>query len=214
MKLITVSVGMPRQVPWKGRTVTTGIFKSPVSGRVALGTLNLAGDGQADLSVHGGVDKAVYAYPAEHYDFWRPEQIAADLPHGSFGENFTTAGLSEDAVHIGDRFRVGSAEVMVTQPRMPCYKLGIRFGQPEMVKRFTESRRMGFYFSVQREGEVGAGDAIELVSRDENGVRVADITRLYLDGDDPELTERVLRLAALPVSWRDYFWGRADGRGG
>ncbi len=213
MELLTISVGLPRQVPWKGRTVTTGIFKSPVSGRVPLRSLNLDGDAQADLSVHGGPDKAVYVYPHEHYDYWR-SRLERDLPHASFGENFTTTGLLEDAVYIGDRFRVGSAEVLVTQPRMPCYKLGIKFGQAEMVKWFTESRRTGFYFAVSREGEVGAGDAIELVSRDENKVLVSDITRLYLDGDDAELRERAMRVTALPLSWREYFLNRSDGHSG
>jgi MOSC domain-containing protein YiiM len=209
MKLVTVSVGLPRQVPWKGRTVTTAIYKSPVNGRVQLDKLNLDGDRQADLSVHGGTDKAVYVYPAEHYEFWREKGIADDLHHASFGENFTTTGLLEDSVHIGDQFRIGSAEVVVTQPRLPCYKLGVRFGQAEMVKRFAESRRTGFYLAVLREGEVGAGDMVELLSQDENRVTVSTITRLYLDGDDdPEMLKRVLRVAALPPGWRDYFLGR------
>jgi MOSC domain-containing protein YiiM len=208
MKLVTISVGLPRQVPWKGRTVTTGIYKSPVSGRVHLGKLNLDGDRQADLSLHGGTDKAVYVYPAEHYEFWREKGAADELPHGSFGENFTTTGLLEDSVHIGDQFRIGSAEVVVTQPRLPCYKLGVRFGQAEMVKRFLESRRTGFYLAVLREGEAGAGDEIALLNQDENRVTVSTITRVYLDGDDdPQTLERVLRVTALPLGWRDYFLG-------
>ncbi len=213
MKLVSVSVGLPRQVAWKGRTVTTGIFKSPVNGRIHLGRLNLDGDGQADLTVHGGTDKAVYVYPSEHYEFWRGEQLPIELGDGSFGENFTTTGLLEDEVSIGDRFRIGTAEVIVTEPRMPCYKLGIRFGRPEMIKRFSESRRSGFYLSVLREGEVGAGDTIEAIGRDENHVRVSDITRLYLDGDeDLETMERAVRLPALPLGWRDYFLQRMTQR--
>ncbi len=144
--LISVNVGLPRTVEWKGREVTTGIFKEPVAGRVKLRTLNLDGDGQADLSVHGGPDMAVYAYPAEHYRYWRKELPRMDLPWGMFGENFTTEGILEDSVNIGDRFRIGAAELMVTQIRVPCYKLGMKFGRDDMVKRFLASRRSGFYF--------------------------------------------------------------------
>jgi len=158
INLISVNCGMPRQVPWHGRSVTTSIYKQPVEGRVALRTLNLDGDRQADLSVHGGAAKAVYCYPLAHYEYWKAELLGRELPSGSFGENFTVDGLAEDSVHIGDRFAVGSSEVVVTQPRIPCYKLGIRFEADEMVKRFLASRRMGFYLAVIREGEVGAGD--------------------------------------------------------
>jgi MOSC domain-containing protein YiiM len=213
MKLISVSVALPRSMPWKGHTVTTGIFKSPVKRRVRLNILNLEGDGQADLSVHGGTAKAVYLYPSEHYDYWRNEKIAVALPHGSFGENFTTIGLLEDTVHVGDQFRIGTAEVVVTQPRLPCLKLGIKFGDPAMVKRFAESRRTGFYLAVRREGEVGAGDFINLVSRDPNRVTVADITRLYLGNEEDRPTmERAVRVSALPANWREYFQDRIYGR--
>jgi MOSC domain-containing protein YiiM len=206
MKLVSVNVGLPRAVTWRGKTVMTGIFKEPVPGRMNLRTLNLDGDRQADLSVHGGPDKAVYVYPAEHYDYWRGELAGRDLPWGSFGENFTTTGLLEDAVHIGDRFRIGSAEVVVTQPRLPCYKLGIRFGQQDMVKRFSKSRRTGFYGAVLREGEVGAGDDITLLGRDAHQFPVADITRLYLrDEQDVEKMRRALLIDALPEGWRTYF---------
>jgi MOSC domain-containing protein YiiM len=212
MKLISVSVGLPRQVPWKSNAVTTGIFKAPVKRRVRLTILNLDGDGQADLSVHGGTAKAVYVYPSEHYDFWRDEKIAVALPHGSFGENFTTSGLLEDAVHIGDQFRIGTAEVVVTQPRLPCIKLGIKFGDPALVKRFADSRRTGFYLAVRREGEVGAGDFINLIAKDPNRVTVSDITRLYLDKvTDRPIMERALRVAALPANWREYFQDQIHG---
>src|SRR6266852_1746146 len=154
MKLVSVNVGLPREVMWHGRTVTTGIYKQPVEGRVALRKLNLDGDGQADLTVHGGEDKAVYCYPLEHYDYWKKELPGGDLPMGVFGENFTTEGLLE-GVHLGDRFSVGSAEVVVTQPSLPCYKLGVRFQSDDMVKRFLASGRSGFYFAVAREGQVG-----------------------------------------------------------
>jgi MOSC domain-containing protein YiiM len=206
MQLISVNVGLPREVAWKGTTASTGIFKEPVSDRVMVRSLNLDGDGQADLTVHGGLDKAVYVYPFEHYDYWRSELPDMDLPLGIFGENFTTTGLSEAEVNIGDRFRIGNLILMVTQPRLPCYKLGIRFGRPDMVKRFLASRRTGFYFRVLQEGEVGVGDTLELVSRDENNITVADITQLYVrEEDNPDLLQRAAQLEALPQSWRDYF---------
>jgi len=171
-----------------------------------LRTLNLDGDKQADLSVHGGPSKAVYAYPVEHYDFWRKELPNMNLPYGMFGENFTTKGLIENAVNIGDRFRVGTAEIIVTEPRMPCYKLGLRFGRADIVKRFLASRRTGFYFAVLKEGEVEAGATIEPLSQNENGITVADITRLYaFEKDDLTTLRRVVQLEALPESWRSYF---------
>jgi MOSC domain-containing protein YiiM len=206
MELISVNVGLPREVTWKGKTVGTGIFKEPVSKRVMVRLLNLDGDGQADLTVHGGLDKAVYVYPFEHYAYWRSELPDNDLPLGIFGENFTTTGLREEDVNIGDRFQIGTVRLMVTQPRLPCYKLGIRFGRPDMVKRFLASRRTGFYFRVLQEGEVGAGDTLELESRDDNNITVADITQLYVRAEDnPELLHRAAQLEALPQSWRDYF---------
>jgi MOSC domain-containing protein YiiM len=206
MKLVSVNVGLPRAVEWKGQLVTTAIFKEPVRGRLLLRTLNLDGDRQADLSVHGGRDKAVYVYPAEHYEYWREELPGRDLPWGSFGENCTTTGIVEAAVQIGDRFRIGSAEVVVTQPRLPCHKLGVKFGQADMVKRFAASRRTGFYVAVLKEGEVGAGDAIQLLGRAEQRITVADITRLYLrDGEDVEKMRRASEVEALPEGWRTYF---------
>jgi MOSC domain-containing protein YiiM len=206
MKLISVNVGLPREVTWKGKTVSTGIFKEPVSERVMVRSLNLDGDGQADLTVHGGADKAVYVYPFEHYDYWRGELPDTELRLGIFGENFTITGLREEEVNIGDRFRIGTVKLMVTQPRLPCYKLGIRFGRPDMVKRFLASRRTGFYFRVLQEGEVGAGDTLELVSRDDSNITVADITQLYTrEKNNPELLHRAAQLEALPKSWRDYF---------
>jgi MOSC domain-containing protein YiiM len=214
MKVVSVNVGLPCEVMWHGRTVTTGIYKEPVAGRVALRTLNLDGDRQADLSAHGGKDKAVYWYPIEHYACWKKELPDRELPLGVFGENFTTEGLLEDSVHLGDRFSVGSAEVVVTQPRMPCYKLGIRFGSDDMVKRFLASGRSGFYVAVRREGEVGAGDEIKVIAREENAVPVSAITHLYIakryGDDDVALLRRALRVAALPESWKEYFRKRLD----
>jgi MOSC domain-containing protein YiiM len=206
MRLISVNVGLPREVTWKGKPVTTAIFKEAVQGPILLRTLNLDGDRQADLSVHGGADKAVYVYPTEHYDYWRSELSGQELPWGSFGENFTTTGLLEGAVHLGDRFSIGSVEVVVTQPRLPCYKLGIKFGQADMVKRFSNSQRTGFYLAVRKEGIVAGGDAIQLLSRDPQQITVADVTRLYLrDDKDLEKMRRALQSEALPEGWRTYF---------
>jgi len=213
MKLISVNVSMPRDVIWKGRTVTTGIFKESVEGRVQLRKLNLDGDRQADLSVHGGPDKAVYCYPAEHYAYWRDELKRTDLPCGMFGENFTVEGMLEHETNIGDRFRIGSAVVMVTQPRMPCYKLGIKFGRDDMLKKFLSSLRSGFYFSVLEEGAVAAGDEIELLERDPNNITVTDITKLYsTEKTNNELKRRAIKVEALPASWRNYFLKQLSNR--
>ena len=206
MKIVSLNVGRPRLVVWNGQTVSTGIYKTPAAGRVSLRTLNLDGDRQADLTVHGGPDKAAYAYPSEHYGYWRDELPGAELPWGMFVENFTTEGLDESTVNIGDRFRLGSAEVTVTQPRLPCYKLGIKFGRQDILKMFLASGRTGFYFSVRREGEVGAGDEIELIGRDEHHVTVADALRLYVqDKHDLETLRRAVAVEALPESWREHF---------
>jgi MOSC domain-containing protein YiiM len=205
MKLISVCVGQPRQVDWKGKPVMTGIFKQPVNERVMMRSLNLDGDRQADLTVHGGAEKAVYAYPMEHYAYWRQELPDEELPWGAFGENLTIEGLSETSVNIGDRFRIGTAEVMVTQPRFPCFKLNLKFGRDDMVKRFLNSRLSGIYFSVVREGEVGAGDAIELVSRDENNITVADIVQIYVREANEDLVRRAIQVTALAGSLKDYF---------
>src|SRR5579859_4114069 len=181
MKLLSVNCGLPRVVDWHASPVATSIFKEPVSGRVGLRKLNLDGDKQSDLTVHGGQYKAVYCYPLEHYSYWREELPGRDLPLGVFGENFTIEdGPNEESVHIGDRFSVGTAEVVVTQPRLPCYKLGIRFGNDAMVKWFLASGRTGFYLAVTREGEVGAGDEMRLIGREEKSVSISAITRLYV----------------------------------
>jgi MOSC domain-containing protein YiiM len=205
MKLISVCVGVPREVSWKGKPVTTGIFKQPVAGRVMMRSLNLDGDQQADLTVHGGAEKAVYAYPMEHYPYWRQELPGEELPWGALGENLTVEGLSETTVNIGDRFRMGTAEVVVTQPRFPCFKLNLKFGRDDMVKRFLNSRLSGIYFSVAKEGEIGVGDAIELVSRDENNVTVADIVRIYVREADQDLVRRAIQVPALAATLRTYF---------
>ena len=211
MKLISVNVGLPRVVMSNGDPVSTGIFKEPVSGRVTLRTLNLDGDRQADLSVHGGSSKAVYAYPSEHYGYWKRELPEMKLPWGMFGENFTTTGLIESELNIGDTFRVGSAVVMVTEPRMPCYKLGIKFGRSDMIKRFLASERTGFYFAVLQEGDVGVGDPIELIERSKDSLRVSDITALYThEKHNVGLLRRAMEVEALPESWKNYFRHRLD----
>jgi len=212
MKLISVCVGVPREVSWKEKPVTTGIFKQPVNGRVMMRSLNLDGDRQADLTVHGGAEKAVYAYPVEHYAYWRQELPDEDLPWGAFGENLTIEGLSETAVNIGDRFRIGTAEVMVTQPRFPCFKLNLKFGRDDMVKRFLNSRLSGIYFSVVKEGDVGVGDAIELVSRDENNITVADIVQIYVREASEDLVRRAIQVPALADSLRTYFQQQLERR--
>ena len=214
MKIISLNVGLPREVDWHGRTVTTGIFKEPVRGRVMMRKLDLDGDRQADLTVHGGQYKAVYCYPVEHYAYWREELPGRELPMGMFGENLTTEGILELQLHLGDRFKIGAAEVMVTQPRLPCYKLGVRFGTDDMVKRFLASARTGFYLAVTREGEVGAGDEISLIAREENAVPVSEITRLYVSKqfgpEDLNSLRRAMKVEALPKSWKRYLQERAE----
>ncbi len=203
MQLMSVNVGMPREVPWNGITISTGIYKSPVAGDVAVGKLNLAGDGQADLTVHGGPEKAIYAYPAEHYGYWRDEFPAMPLTWGYFGENLTTTGLREDEVCIGDRLKIGSSTVMVTQPRLPCYKLAMRFGRDDIIKRFLASRRTGFYLSVLEEGVLSSAAEIEIVERNPEKVRVLDIINLFLGmPQDDAILQRALRIDALPEDWK------------
>ncbi|HLW54267.1 MAG TPA: MOSC domain-containing protein [Candidatus Angelobacter sp.] len=203
LRVISINVGLPREVEWKDMRVSTGIFKSPVTGPVRIAPLNLDGDRQADLTVHGGPAKAVYAYPAEHYEYWRKELPEVAFSWGHFGENLTTTGLREDTLYIGDRLRAGSAVLMVTQPRMPCYKLALRFDRDDMIHRFLASGRSGFYFSVIEPGEVSAGSDIEILDRDPQAVSVADITRLYLGPErDPDLVERAIRVGALPRNWK------------
>ena len=208
MHLVSVNTGLPRDVTWHGKVVTTGIFKNPVEGRVAVRRLNLDGDRQADLSVHGGQYKAIYCYPVEHYAYWQRELPDAALTLGIFGENFTTEGLLEGDVHIGDQFAVGSATVVVTQPRLPCYKLGVRFESDLMVKRFLASGRTGFYLAVVKEGNVGVGDEITSVARDPQAVPVSEITRLYVrktyDDRDAASVEKAMQVDALPDSWKDH----------
>jgi MOSC domain-containing protein YiiM len=204
MNVLSINVSLPLQVVSRGQAVLTGIYKVPVHKRVKVTRLNIEGDGQADLSVHGGPNKAVYAYPSEHYEYWRHELPGTELPWGTFGENLTLSGLMENNVHIGDRFRIGTAALMITQPRLPCYKLGIRLGCDDMPDRFLSSRRTGFYFAVVEEGEIGEGDHLEPIHQDVNGISVADLLHLLYDHEphNPELFEKALNVDALPPSWR------------
>jgi MOSC domain-containing protein YiiM len=210
MRVISVNVGLPRPVPWHNTIVTTGIFKQPATGSVAIHRLNLDGDQQADLSAHGGPNKAVYAYPAVYYERWRTELPDVALPWGMFGENLTVEGPLDDTVHIGDRFRVGSALLAVTQPRLPCYKLGIKFGRDDVVERFLAVGLTGCYFAVVEAGEVAAGDTIELVQRGEHDLTIADVVRLFKDEyADPVALARAAQLQTLSGALRSHFARRA-----
>ncbi|MGA8145825.1 MAG: MOSC domain-containing protein [Candidatus Acidiferrales bacterium] len=205
LKVVSLNVGVPRTVVWKGHEVTTGIFKEPVDGPAMLRRLDFDGDRQADLTVHGGPAKAAYAYPSEHYPLWKIDLPGMILPWGMFGENLTTEGLDEKSTFIGDKFKIGKAIVMVTQPRVPCYKLAVKFGRDDILKRMLGTGRSGFYFSVEHQGAIAAGDTIEKIHEDTSRVSVEDINRLYRDGgENANLLRRAARLEALPESWRDY----------
>ena len=211
MRVISVNVGRPRLALYKGATISTGIFKQPVAGAIALRTLNLEGDQQADLTAHGGPNKAVYGYPSEHYPFWREQLPGMDLPWGVFGENFTTEGLAEKDLHIGDRLRIGTAVLVVRQPRRPCYKLAANFQRDDILERFLRSGRSGFYFSVEGEGVVRAGDAFDFVSREPQGITIAEMNRLFVDEKyNRELLEKAIATPALPERWRDSLMMRLD----
>jgi len=181
MRVLSVNVSLPKRVPYKGRTVSTAIFKKPVAGRVPVRAVGLQGDAVGDPRVHGAPMKAVYGYPSEHYAFWTRELPGTDLPWGMFGENLTTEGLLESDVHIGDRYRVGTAVLEATNPRFPCFKLGIRFGREDILNRFLQSGRSGFYFRVVQEGDVAAGDAIHRVARAEARPTIADVVRARIE---------------------------------
>ena len=206
MRVLSVNVGLPREVIWRGKPVTTGIYKYPVAGRVHVRPLNLDGDGQADLRVHGGSDKAVYAYASEFYELWSRERPELELGPGAFGENLTTEGLIDEDVSVGDRFRIGTAELVVTQPRLPCFKLGMKMGRDDFVAEFLERGLLGFYLAVARAGEVEAGAPIVEVYRDPRGFRVTEVARLYArDRADVAGLRRAAELDVLPESWREYF---------
>jgi MOSC domain-containing protein YiiM len=205
-KILSVNISLPKEIDFEGQKITTGIFKEPVDRGVILRTLNLDGDRQADLTVHGGPDKAVYAYPIEHYEYWNKVFPTIEMPNGMFGENFTTEGLMEGEVRIGDVFRIGLSEVIATQPRMPCYKLGVKFGRMDVLRKFLASGRSGIYFKVSKEGEVRAGDTIEQIGKDTNRITISDIVRLYSsEKEDIESMRRAVKVEALPEGWKHHF---------
>lgn len=207
MELLSVNVGLPQVVPYKNKTATTGIFKKPVQGRVMLRRHNLDGDGQADLDNHGGIDKAVYVYDWEYYNYWQSVLGRNDFVFGQFGENFTVTGMLDHQVHIGDVFRIGEATVEVTQPRVPCYKLGIRMEIPDFPKQFLTSRRIGFYLRVLEEGKVGAGDKIERIKLDPSQMTVETVCHLlYFESDNVSAMQKVVEIEALSSGWRDSFF--------
>ena len=211
MKLVSLNVARPRLTVYQGTTINTGIFKKPVSGPVQLRRLNLDGDRQADLSVHGGVYKAVYGYPSEHNPFWKQEVPGTEFPWGMFGENFTTEGLAEDALHIGDQFEIGSAVIMVRQPRIPCHKLAAKFQRDDILERFLRSGRSGFYFSVEKEGMVEAGNSFLPISRAKDGITIAEMNRLFVrDKYNRDLVQKAIDTPALPQDWRDYLQERLE----
>jgi MOSC domain-containing protein YiiM len=217
MKIVSLNIGLPREVEWHGHSVSTGIFKSPTPDRIRLRKLNLDGDRQADLTVHGGEHKAVYCYPVEHYAFWKKKLPGQELPPAAFGENFTTEGMLEEDIFLGDRFAINDAEVVVTQPRLPCYKLGVRFQSDDMVKKFLASRRIGFYVAVTREGEVAAGDEIVPVARNVSVVSIADFLRLFLAKQftktDAAAIHQLFELPSVPNDWKSYFYDRLQSAG-
>ncbi len=202
MKLVSLNLGVPRIVETPRGGILTSIFKEPVAGRRMVAPHNIEGDKQADLTVHGGPHKAVYGYSWDHYPYWRNELNEPDLLVGAFGENLTIEGLSEENLHIGDVVEIGTARLRVTQPRMPCYKLALRFDRPDMVKRFWKSRLSGFYFAIETPGELGAGDALHIVETHPLNVSIADVVRMYQgDSNDEDLYQRVIA-SPLRGSWR------------
>jgi MOSC domain-containing protein YiiM len=207
MKLVSVQIGRPRNVQWHGKLVSTGIYKEPVDGRrIMVHRFNLNGDQQADLTVHGGPDKAIYVYPVEHYVTWAEELERSRFSFGQFGENFTVEGMLEETVCIGDIFRIGKAQFEVTQPRVPCYKLGIKMGSMRFPKRFLASGRTGYYLRVLEEGEVGAGDSIERIKTDRQPMTIQEAVRLaFFEQGDVAMLEKALRIHALSQEWRSLF---------
>ena len=218
-RLLSVNVGLPRDIVWRGRTVHTGVWKDPVQGRCRVGRLNLEGDGQGDLAGHGGEQRAVFVYQIESYRYWQDQLGRTDFVYGQFGENFTVEGLPDDGVSIGDRYGIGSALFEVTQPRVTCYRVGIRMNEPRMPALLTSSGRPGFYFRVLKEGEVEAGDEIVKVEEGKERMSVAEVNALlYLPPHPRDRLERASQIAALSPGWRSSFTallrGRSDGNAG
>ena len=211
MELVSVNVGLPREVTYRTRTYPTSIFKDPVAGRVAVARLNLAGDRQGNPRTHGGPDMAVYVYSRDHYAYWEKDLGTGPLACGAFGENLTVTGMADNEVSIGDVFAIGSARFQVTEPRTPCHKLAMKFDDPNLPRRFFKSHRLGFYFRVLTEGEVGAGDEITCEARDPAGLTIAEIAGLWADqGASAQALSRALDVAALSQTWREALETRLD----
>jgi MOSC domain-containing protein YiiM len=205
MKVISVNVGMPKDLLARDELVKSGIIKTPIAGLVRVRTLDLDGDRQADLTVHGGIDKAVYAYPSEHYAFWEKE-LGEQLGWGAFGENLTVEGVDETTINIGDQLGIGTAVVAISQPRLPCFKLAAKFQRDDMIKRFRDSRRTGFYLRVLREGELQAGDPIVILKQDRARLTIHEITEIYFSKNaERSRIKRALSVEALATSWRNHF---------
>lgn len=214
MKLLSVNVSVPRSVFFNDRVIQTSIFKEPVSGRVMMRKMNIDGDSQADLRNHGGVHKAAYAYPIENYAFWENELGRDDFTFGQFGENLTVEGMTEDNCHVGDIFRIGGAVVQISQPRNPCYKLGIKMGEEDFVETFLKSCRLGLYLRVLEEGEIGAGDAIVRIQEDPGGLTVREIARLRnIDKNCLARVREALRIEALSPELKMEFLRRLENAG-
>ena len=204
MQLLSVNVALPQEYEWQGKVLRTSIFKQPVAGPVQVLAEHLAGDGQADLRVHGGRDKAVYAYPQEHWAYWRQWLPAAQLVPGAFGENLTTTGLLESQVRVGDCYQVGTAVLLAVQPRRPCVKLGLRLQRPAIVREFELAQRSGIYFRVVQEGAVQAGDAITLVEPSPHAATIQDMVACLAPGPhDPATVQALLATPYLSASWRE-----------
>ncbi len=213
MHLISINVGLPQALSWKDQTATTSIVKKPVEGPVFVHTLHLEGDAQANLTVHGGVTKAVYGYPLEHYAYWESELNKEHLPPGSFGENLTIDGLKESDTQIGDRFQIGKVVLMATEPRQPCDKLAMRMQQEDMIERFLYSLRSGVYFSVLKEGMIQAGDEVKCIHKEQHGITVSDIIRLdVIDRNDEEGLRKAIKIDALPEKWKKRFRSRVEAK--
>lgn len=216
MKLVSINVSLGRAVRWQGQDVATGIFKEPVAGPVRVGRHNLDGDRQSDLRVHGGEYKAVYAYAAEHYEWWRAE-LGRSLPFGAFGENLTIEGFPEEEVCVGDRFRIGGAVLEAVQPRFPCFKLGIKFEDDSIIERFLDSEKWGVYFRVIEEGVIAVAEEVSPISRDPARFAIPEVLRLILsEKPEPESLKRGLAASGLPPQWHDKFTAmlaRAEGGG-
>ncbi len=205
MEVISLNIGLPREIEFEGKKIITSIYKEPVFERVNLEKINLEGDKQADLSVHGGIFKAIYSYPIEYYEFWKKKYPNKIFSIGFFGENLTTKGLFEYEVNVGDKFKIGTAQIVATQPRLPCYKLGARAGTMEIIKQFLDSEKTGIYFKVVKSGQIGSGDQIQLIAKDPNNITIQDIVRLYKNKASQEIMERAIKLHHLPQKWKSQF---------